>query len=130
MIFGTGVDIVEVFRMRDAIERWGDSFLSKMFTPREVKYANSRRFSHQHFAARFAAKEAVIKAFGEPRRFPIRWTDIEVLNDREGKPVIEFHDDALKLKKMKKVNDVIVSMSHSKNYAIANVILLKSGARR
>ena len=125
MILGTGVDIVEVFRMRDAIKKWGDSFLSKIFTGREVKYANSRRFSHQHLAARFAAKEAVIKAFGEPRKFPIRWTDIEVMNDKEGKPIIEFHDDALKLKKKKKVNEVILSMSHSKNYAIANVILLK-----
>jgi len=125
MIFGTGVDIVEVFRMRDAIKKWGENFLTKIFTVREMKYSNSRRFSHQHFAARFAAKEAVIKAFGAPRRYPIKWTDIEVLNDREGKPVIEFHDDALKLRKMKKVSDVIVSMSHSKNYAVANVILLK-----
>ncbi|MDP3804677.1 MAG: holo-ACP synthase [Candidatus Omnitrophota bacterium] len=125
MIFGTGVDIVEVFRMRDAIKKWGENFLTKIFTVREIRYSNSRRFSHQHFAARFAAKEAVIKAFGAPRRHPIKWTDIEVLNDKEGKPVIEFHGDALKLKKMKKASDVIVSMSHSKNYAIANAILLK-----
>ena len=125
MIFGTGVDIVEVFRMREAINKWGDSFLGKIFTPREIKYSNSKRFSSQHFAARFAAKEAVVKAFGEPRKHPIKWTDIEVLNDKEGKPVIEFREDALKLKKKKKVGDVIVSMSHSKNYAIANVILMK-----
>lgn len=127
MIFGTGVDIVEVFRMREAINKWGDSFLSKIFTPREIKYSNSKRFASQHFAARFAAKEAVVKAFGEPRKYPLQWTDIEVLNDKEGKPVIEFREDALKLKKKKKVSDVIVSMSHSKNYAIANVILMKGG---
>lgn len=125
MIFGAGVDIVEVFRMADAIGKWGDNFLTKIFTPKEINYSASRRFSHQHFAARFAAKEAVVKAFGEPRRFPLKWTDIEIFNDKEGKPVIEFHGDALKLKKRKKVNDIIVSMSHSKNYAIANVILLK-----
>jgi len=125
MIFGTGVDIVEVYRMKDAINKWGDNFLTKIFTPKEIRYSNSRRFSFQHFAARFAAKEAVVKAFGEPRRHPIKWTDVEVLNDREGKPVIEFHDDALRLKKKKKVSDVVVSMSHSKNYAIANAILLK-----
>ena len=125
MIFGTGVDIVEVFRMRDAIEQWGDSFLGKIFTPREISYSNSRRFACQHFAARFAAKEAVIKAFGEPRKFPLQWTNIEVLNDGEGKPLLAFHDDALKLKKKKKISDVIVSMSHSKNYAIASVIMLK-----
>lgn len=125
MILGTGVDIVEVFRMRDAINKWGDNFLTKIFTPKEISYSNSRRFSFQHFAARFAAKEAVVKAFGEPRKNPIRWTDIEVLNDKEGKPIIEFHDDALKLKRKKKVDNVVVSMSHSKNYAIANAILLR-----
>jgi holo-[acyl-carrier protein] synthase len=127
MIYGTGVDIVEVFRMRDAIEKWGMDFLGKIFTKKEIKYSNSRRFSYQHFAARFAAKEAVVKAFGEPRRFPMQWTDIEVLNDKEGKPIIAFHDDALKLKERKNVKDVIVSMAHSKNYAVANVILLRKG---
>ena len=125
MIFGTGVDIVEVFRMRDAIDKWGDNFLKKIFTDREIGYSNSKRFSCQHFAARFAAKEAVVKAFGEPKKFPIKWTEIEVLNDDEGKPTIKFHEDALKLKNKKKVDSVILSMSHSKNYAIASVILLK-----
>ncbi|MDP2913109.1 MAG: holo-ACP synthase [Candidatus Omnitrophota bacterium] len=125
MIFGTGVDIVEVFRMKNAVNKWGDGFLKKVFTDKEIGYSNSRRFAHQHFAARFAAKEAVIKAFGQPRKFPVNWTDIEVLNDKEGKPIIEFHGDALRLKKAKRVNEVIVSMSHSKNYAIANAILLK-----
>lgn len=125
MMIGAGVDIVEVFRMKGAIEKWGEGFLAKIFTDREIKYSNSRRFSHQHFAARFAAKEAVIKAFGEPRKFPIKWTDIEVLNDDEGKPVMKFHNDALALKKRKKVSDIIISMSHSKNYAVANAILLK-----
>jgi len=129
MIFGLGTDIVEIFRMREAIDKWGDNFLSKIFTPREIKYSNSRRFSHQHFAARFAAKEAAVKAFGEPRRFPIKWTDIEVLNNKEGKPVVEFHNDALKLKKRKKVDDIVVSMSHSKNYAIANVVLMRKAVR-
>ena len=125
MIFGTGVDIVEVFRMRDAIDKWGDSFLKKIFTDREIGYSNSKRFSCQHFAARFAAKEAVVKAFGEPKKFPVKWTEIEVLNDDEGKPMIKFHNDALKLKNKKKISDEVLSMSHSKNYAIANVIFLK-----
>jgi len=125
MIYGTGVDIVEVFRMREAIQKWGDNFLTKIFTKREIKYSNTRRFSPQHFAARFAAKEAVVKAFGAPRRFPLKWTDIEVLNDKDGRPIIELHDDALALMKKRKVKDAIVSISHSKNYAIANVILFK-----
>ena len=125
MIFGTGVDIVEIDRVREAIDKWGEGFLGKIFTRREIRYSNSKRFSFQHFAARFAAKEAVIKAFGEPRTYPLNWTDIEVLNDGQGKPVIEFHEDALKLKKRKKISEVIVSMSHSKHYAIANVILMR-----
>lgn len=129
MIFGTGVDIVEVYRMRDAINKWGTNFLTKVFTDREIRYSNSRRFSYQHFAARFAAKEAVAKAFGSPKRFPLKWTDIEVLNDKEGKPAIKFHDSALKLKRLRKVDEVVVSLAHSKNYAVANAILLKKLAR-
>ena len=129
MIVGTGIDIVEVFRMRDAINKWGDNFLTKVFTGKEIKYSNSKRFAPQHFAARFAAKEAVVKAFGVARRYPLNWTDIEVFNDEEGKPVILFSNDALKLKKRKKVSKVVVSMSHSKNYAVANAILLNKSAR-
>ena len=129
MIVGTGIDIVEVFRMRDAISKWGDSFLTKVFTGKEIKYSNSKRFAPQHFAARFAAKEAVVKAFGGARKYPLNWTDIEIFNDEEGKPIIYFSNDALKLKKLKNVNEVVVSMSHSKNYAVANVILLRKRAK-
>ena len=125
MIIGTGVDIVEISRIRKAAVKWKGKFLNRIFTDIELNYARRRKFLYQHLAARFAAKEAVIKAFGEPRKFPIKWTDIEVLNDKEGKPVIEFRGDALKLKKLKKIKDVILSLSHSKNYAVANVILLK-----
>ncbi len=124
MILGMGVDIIEIYRMKDAMKKWGDSFLTKIFTEREIAYSTAKRFAPQHLAARFAAKEAVVKAFGEPSKHPIRWSEIEVLNNKEGKPVIEFHRDALKLKKKKKVGEVLVSMSHSENYAIANVILL------
>lgn len=129
MIVGTGIDIVEVFRMRDAIDKWGDNFLTKVFTDKEIQYSSSKRFAPQHFAARFAAKEAVVKAFGVARKYPLNWTDIEIFNDEEGKPVIQFSNDALKLKKRKKVSEVVVSMSHSKNYAVANVILLRKRAK-
>jgi holo-[acyl-carrier protein] synthase len=129
MIVGTGIDIVEVFRMKDAIDKWGMNFLSKVFTEKEIKYSSSKRFAPQHFAARFAAKEAVVKAFGVARKFPLNWTDIEIFNDEEGKPIISFSNDALKLKKQKKVDEVAVSMSHSKNYAVANVILFRKMKR-
>lgn len=125
MIAGTGIDIIEISRMKEAVEKWGDSFLTKIFTRREIIYSNSKRHSYQHFAARFAAKEAVIKAFGEPSKHPISWTDIEVLNDKEGKPVIAFHNGALKLRDRKKIKDVVISLSHSKEHAVANAILIK-----
>lgn len=127
MIYGTGVDIVEICRMKDAIDKWGEGFLSKIFTGKEIDYSRSRKFSCQHYAGRFAAKEAVVKAFGDGARSPFRWTDIEVLNNRDGKPGIMFHNDALRLKKKKKINDALVSIAHSRNYAVANVILVAKG---
>ena len=129
MIIGTGIDIVEVYRLRQAIEKWGESFLSRIFTPREIVYSRSRRFSYQHLAGRFAAKEACIKALGIPKKWPIQWTQIEVLNDKDGKPIVEFYADALKLMKRLGVDDVAISLSHSKNYAVANAILFRSGKR-
>ena len=124
MITGTGIDIVEISRMRDAIERYGDAFLTKIFTAREIAYSSSRRFAPQHFAARFAAKEAVVKAFGDPAKHPLRWTDIEVMNDSEGKPLVRLHGSALAAFRKKKSRDIVLSMSHSKLYAIANAILI------
>ncbi len=125
MIVGTGIDIVEIDRIRRAVKKWGENFLSKIFTPREIKYSNSKRSAYQHLAGRFAAKEAALKALGVPRRTEVWWTQIEVFNDREGRPHMEFHKDALKLKKKRGVGKVLISLSHSKNYAVANAILLK-----
>ena len=124
-ITGTGLDIVETGRIRRSLEKFGDRFINRCFLPGEIAYCQSMKFPELHFAARFAAKEAVVKAIGQPRKFPVKWTDVEVLNDKEGKPMIEFRGDAAKLKKTKKIGEVILSMSHSRNYAIANVILLK-----
>ena len=124
MIIGTGIDIVEVYRIRAAVEKHGKNFIARIFTPREIAYSNSRRFSYQHLAGRFAVKEACLKALGSARRWPIQWTQIEILNDEWGRPVVEFHDDALKLKNKRRVSEVIVSLSHSKNYAVANAILM------
>lgn len=127
MIYGTGVDIVEVHRMKDAINKWGEAFLSKIFTEKEICYSKARKFSSQHYAARFAAKEAVVKAFGEGARYPLKWTDIEVVNNRDGKPAIRFYNDAFKLMKKRKIGDALVSVAHSKKYAVANVILIAKG---
>ncbi len=127
MIYGTGLDIVEIYRMKEAIEKWGESFLDKIFTVREIEYSRSRKFSSQHYAGRFAAKEAVVKAFGEGASSPFKWTDIEILNNKDGKPFVRFYNDALKLKNRVKVGDSFLTIAHSKEYAVANVILMKKG---
>lgn len=124
MILGTGIDIVEVERFKKAVQSWGDSFLAKIFTKNEIKYSENRRFQNQHFAARFAAKEAVFKAFGESKGSIRRWTDIEILNDANGKPRVIFHGSANRLCNKRKVDDVIISMSHSHQHAVANAIIL------
>jgi len=129
MIIGAGIDIVEVSRVRKAVDKWGREFLSRIFTPREIAYSASRRFSYQHLAGKFAAKEACFKALGAPKRLPVKWPEIEVLNDDDGKPAVVFHNEALRLKKKRRVEQVIISLSHSKNYAVANAILLGRGKR-
>ncbi|NQU95454.1 MAG: holo-ACP synthase [Candidatus Omnitrophica bacterium] len=125
MIVGTGIDIVEIGRFRKAKKKWGKNFLNKIFTENEIAYSKKRRFQEQHLAARFAAKEAVLKAFGDKISSVHNWQDIEILNDRTGKPYIRFHKSAKKLKKKEKIDDVILSMSHCKGHAVANAILLR-----
>jgi len=122
MIVGTGVDIVEVWRIKEALEKWGDRFLKRIFSERELDYANRKKFSHESLAARFACKESVLKAFGDTR-LGIQFKDIEVLNDSKGKPEVVLHGEARNFVKRYKVNDIIVSMSHTSTYAISSVIL-------
>jgi len=116
MILGTGVDITEVRRIKKAVEKWGDAFLSRIFTGDELMNAKTRGSLYQHLAGRFAAKEAVFKALGDAE---LNWKDVEILNDKEGKP-------SCKLLNLKGVGmNVIVSISHVKNYAVANAIVTK-----
>ncbi len=126
MIMGSGIDIVEVKRIKRAVEKWGDSFLKKVFTDRELDYANSKRFAYQHLAARFATKEAVLKAFGGGWSRTLPWKDVEVVNDKNGKPEIIVHGEAKKVYNKRKIERILVSMSHTKEHAIANAILVTS----
>jgi holo-[acyl-carrier protein] synthase len=114
MIIGTGVDITEVTRLRKAVERWGESFLTRIFTRTELQNAKTRVSLYQHLAGRFAAKEAVFKAAGDVR---LNWKDIEIINDKAGKPLCRILNN-----KGKKIN-VFVSISHVKSYAVANAII-------
>ena len=116
MFIGTGVDITEVRRIRQAVERWGDDFLRRVFTEEELKNAENRTSLYQHLAGRFAAKEAVFKAAGDSG---ISWQDIQISNDRQGKPICVFRNG--KGKNM----DVCISISHVKTYAVASAVITK-----
>jgi len=126
VIIGTGIDIVEVERLKEAINKWGDSFLKKVFTDSEIDYARKKRFSFEHLAARFAAKEAVLKAFGDNRW--VDWKNIETFNRETGKPGVRLYGYIEEMRKQRGIDEVVVSISHTKNYALANVILTKHEA--
>jgi holo-[acyl-carrier protein] synthase len=109
-----GVDIVEIKRIEESVERFGDKFLHKIFTEREREYCLSKAKPGQHFAARFAAKEAVYKAVGDIEHLDFQ--QVEVLNNERGKPAIYFHDT-----EHLRDGDVALSLSHSREYAVAMV---------
>jgi len=114
MIIGTGIDIIEIERIQKAIDRWGDNFLRHVFTDEEIEYSKNHKFPTQHFAARFAAKEAVFKAVGDNPH--ITWKDINVLNDKHGRPCC-----SLKVKNFR--HKIVISLSHTQNYAVASAII-------
>lgn len=125
MIVGTGIDIIEVEKVKRALDMWGDKFLQRVFTQREMDYANTKKFSHESLAARFACKESVLKAFGDTR-IGIQLKNIEVLNDSKGKPEIVLHGEAREFAVKNRLDKIIVSMSHTNNYAVSNAILWKN----
>jgi holo-[acyl-carrier protein] synthase len=114
MLIGTGVDITEVRRIRQAVEKWGDDFLKRVFTLAEIKNAKTKTSFYQHLAGRFAAKEAIFKAAGDNQ---LSWQDIQIHNDREGKPVCLF------LNGRGKNMNVHISISHVKTYAVASAVV-------
>ncbi len=123
MIEGIGVDIVEVERMRKTMEKYGESFLQRVFTPKELSYSRSKRNIHQHLAARFAAKEAFSKACATGWSGVFRWQDVEVSNDARGKPSITLSGE---MKKLIGDSQVHLSISHSDQAVVAVVLIEKS----
>ncbi|MDO8580724.1 MAG: holo-ACP synthase [Candidatus Omnitrophota bacterium] len=114
MILGNGIDIIEIERIQKAIDRWGNHFLHHVFLDEEIAYAQENKFPVQHYAARFAAKEAIFKAFGN--KPDIRWKDIKILNDANGKPYGVINDKHFKDK-------IYLSISHTHAYAVAHAII-------
>ena len=120
MIDGIGVDIVEVDRIRKTMKKFGDRFIKKIFTELQIRYCTSKKNSYQHFAARFAAKEAVAKAMSTGWSGAFRWKNVEVSNDVSGKPSIVLYGV---VKKNLKGNKVMLSISHTKNIVVACAVI-------
>ena len=122
MIVGTGVDICEVPRIAQSIDRFGDRFLERVFTAEEIRYCRSKKNSTERFAARFAAKEAAMKALGTGQRQGVIWRDIEVAHALGGRPILRLSGIAAEIARKLGVNRTSLSLTHSENTAIAMVI--------
>ncbi len=125
MIVGSGVDLCEVPRMRSAIERHGERFKRRVFTDREIAYAESKANRFERYAARFAAKEAGMKALGTGWRGGLGWRDLEVTNLRSGRPTLAFHGKAAEIAERLGVANIALSITHTAEQAMAMVILEK-----
>ena len=123
MIVGTGIDIAEVPRIRKSIERFGERFLHRVFTPGERRYCDSKANRVERYAARFAAKEAAMKALGTGWNHGVRWRDCEVVRMPGARPTIQFHGKAGQFAANLGMKNAALSLTHTKDQAMAQVIL-------
>ena len=123
MIVGTGIDIAEVPRIRKSIERFGQRFLERIFTAGEIRYCDSKANRVERYAGRFAAKEAAMKALGTGWNHGVRWRDCEVSRKPGGRPTMVFHGKAGEFAAGLGVRNIALSISHTEEQAIAQVIL-------
>jgi holo-[acyl-carrier protein] synthase len=126
MILGVGTDLAEVLRIRRSMEQYGDRFLRRVFTASEIAYASPKANAAERFAARFAAKEAGMKAIGTGWSGGVRWTDFEVANEPSGRPMLRLHGAALRVAEGMGVRRTSVSLTHTAEMAFA-VVLLEDG---
>ena len=122
-VLGIGVDLVENARIQHSLDRFGERFLHRIFTAGEIEYCQSMKFPARHFAARFAAKEAVSKAFGTGIGKAMGWRDIDVHKKESGEPFLVFHGSADALAKKRAVKSAWISLSHTEHHAVAMVAL-------
>ena len=120
-IEAVGIDLADIPRIRKAIERYGDRFLSRIFTPWEIQYCLSKINPELSFAGRFAVKEAVFKAIGTGFAEGVKWTSVEVVNDKSGQPQVRLGQA---IRKHIRDKHIIISLSHTKEYAVACAILV------
>ena len=122
-IIGIGVDLVENARIQHSLERFGERFLHRVFTPGEIEYSQSMKYPARHLAARFAAKEAVSKAFGTGIGKAMGWKDIDVRRKESGEPYVVLEGGAKKLATERKVWKVLITLSHTENHAMAVIVV-------
>jgi holo-[acyl-carrier protein] synthase len=123
MILGTGVDLAEVPRIRESIGRYGERFLHRIYTDGEIQYCESRATRFESYAARFAAKEAGMKALGTGWNHGVRWRDIEVVRPKGQRPTIQFHGQAAAIAEKLGTKNIALSLTHTREEALAHVIL-------
>lgn len=123
MILGTGIDIAEVPRIRQSMERFGDRFRQRIYTAGEIRYCDSKANRVERYAARFAAKEAAMKALGTGWSRGVRWRDCEVVRLPGGRPSIVFHGQAGEIAVRMGVKNAALSLTHTSEQAMAQVIL-------
>ncbi len=127
-VLGIGVDLIETARMQESVEKWGDRFAAKIFTERERAYCGAKPEPWRHYAGRFAVKEAVSKAFGTGIGEHIGWLDIEVLRDESsGAPWVQLSERAQGWADSRGVRKIVVSLSHTRHYAVAQAMVWGQG---
>ena len=124
MILGLGTDIVEIMRIGQMIERHGEHFLQRVYTEGEIRYCQDRKLSYQHFAGRWAAKEAVMKALGTGFVKGISWRDIEVCSKPSGAPTMELHGGTRDFADQRGIGEIMITISHCRSHATATAIAL------
>ncbi len=123
-ILGIGTDIVECPRIGKMIEQHGELFLRRIYTEREIRYCQARKHAIEHFAGRWAAKEAILKAIGTRRSQGIAWTHVEVRNGSDGRPQVLIGGAARDLARDRGIADILISISHCRTYATAYALAL------
>ena len=123
-IVGIGSDIIECLRIGRMVEQHGEQFLTRVFTEREIQFCQSRKHAMQHFAAHWAAKEAVVKSLGAWRR-AISWTELEIRNDPQGRPQVHVCGSARDQARELRVSDILVTLAHCRAYATATAIAVR-----
>lgn len=123
MIVGCGIDLIEIERITEAMDRYGERFCNRVYLPEEVAYCRRKRNSAESFAARFAAKEAAAKALGTGIQSGVGFREIEVIRESSGKPSLRFHGRASEIAKMLGASHSVLSLTHTRTHAMAQVIL-------